>query len=225
MHINIPIFIVQNFFEFNDEIFERTLGNSILEYVANAIVFTGVNFILKYIIERFVKYKKLSTMKKINEKQIIEKQEQIVIKKKEHLNTIEILRGNADQNHNNELVKKEKGLIIHLALYGKFSKLEKYKKDFDYLSFKIRNARSKNSDISTEEFSVGIKIKEFKIDEECETIENEIIDVTLLVRSRISNTPPNIYSSILFWETTKTLLFGFFNPIYKTDDIPYILIM
>ena len=51
------------------------LAYSILEYVANAIVFTGVNFILKYIIERFVKYKKLSTMKKINEKQIIEKEE------------------------------------------------------------------------------------------------------------------------------------------------------
>jgi len=224
VHLKLPFFMWRSELDLQ-ELTEKRLLTSLVEFTFWGIVSVGINFMCKFIISKFAKFQKLKMKRLVNES-ILEKRENIVRMKDDFLKTMEIISKTAEKYHLIELDKNEKGLIIHLALYGKFEKLERYKKDFDYLSNKLKNAKSKNINTNTEEFSISMKIKDYKIDEECNNnIENETIDVTLPVRNKISSNTQNTYSSVFFREPTKTSVFGFFNPIFKTEDLPYILIM
>ena len=160
-------------------------------------------------------------------KEAILEERRINLKKiqENYLKCMETLEKTAEKYHNIEMEKGEKGLIIHLALYGKFEKLNNYKKDFDYISTKIKNAKAKNILTNSEEYSIKIKIKEDKIIEYCLDIENEIVDVSQAIRNRISSSTGSTYSSILFRENSKSNIFGIYNPIFKSEEDPHILIV
>jgi len=224
VNLKLPIFIWKNDLDL-EELTEKRFFASLLEFTFIGIATAGVSYLCKFIISKFAKFKKYKIKTIVNENILKEKREKLKQLKSDYLKALEILNKSADKYHQLELDKKEKGLIIHLALYGKFDHLEKFKKDFDYLANKIKYAKGKNIDTTTDEFNVSIKIKEFKIDEECDNVENEILDVTLPVRNKISSNSQNLYSSVFFREATKTSVFGFYNPIFKSDEIPYILIM
>lgn len=224
VHLKLPFFMWRSELDL-EELTEKKLLASLVEFTFLGLVSVGVNFVCKFIISKFSKFKKLNMKRLVNESILPEKRENIIRLKDEFLKTLEIISKSAGKYHLIELDKKEKGLIIHLALYGKFEKLEKYKKDFDYLSNKLKNAKAKNINTNTDDFNISMKIKEYKIDEECDNIENEIINVTLPVRNKISSNAQNVYSSVFFREPTKTSVFGFYNPIFKNEDMPYILIM
>lgn len=224
VHLKLPFFLWRSDLDI-EGLEEKRLLTSIVEFIFWGLMSVGANFICKFIISKFAKFQKLKLKRLVNESILAEKRENILRLRDEFLKTFEIISKSAEKYHMIELDKKEKGLIIHLALYGKFEKLEKYKKDFDYLSNKLKNAKAKNINTNTDEYNIPIKIREYKIDEECENIENEIIDVTLPVRNKISSNAQNTYSSVFFREPTKTCVFGFYNPIFKTEDMTYILIM
>ncbi len=224
VHLKLPFFLWRNDLDL-EELTEKNLFASILEFTILSAVSSGVNYLCKFILSRFTKFRNLNMKRIVNQDILTEKRKNILKKKEEYLRTLEILNKTAEKYHQNEIEKKERGLIIHLSLYGKFEKLEKYKKDFDYLANKLKIFKSKNNNINTDEFNINNKIKEFKVEEECNNIENEIIDVTLPVRNKISSNIDNTYSSIFFRESTKASVFGFYNPIFKSEDIPYILIM
>lgn len=224
VHLNLPFFLWRNDLDL-DELTEKNFMTSVLEFSFLSVMSAGVNYLCKFILSRFAKFKQLNMKRIVNESTVVEMRENVIRKKEEFLRALEILSKTAEKYHQNELEKKEKGLIIHLALYGKFEKLEKYKKDFDYLANKLKYSKSKNINTNTDEFNVNMKIKEFKVEEECDNIENEIIDVTLPVRNKISSSVNNTYSSVFFREPTKASVFGFYNPIFKSEEIPYLLIM
>ena len=224
VHLKLPLLIWRNDLDL-EELTEKKLLTSIVEFAFWGLVSAGANFVCKFILSKFVKFKKFNMKRIVNENILAERRENVLRLKEEFLKTLEIISKSAEKYHLMELDKKEKGLIIHLALYGRFEKLEKYKKDFDYLANKFKNAKAKNINTNTDEYNISMKIKEYKIDEECDSIENEIIDVTLPVRNKISSNTKNTYSSVFFREPTKTSVFGFYNPIFKTEDIPYILIV
>lgn len=220
VHLNLPIFLFKNELDL-DEVDEKGFISSALEFCFMGILSAGVNYIMKFILTKIFKFKKKGIKRIINESIIAEKRQNIMKLRDEYYKSLEILTKTAEKYHQIELEKKQKGLIIHLALYGNFERLAKHKKDFDY----IANQFNKSTGKTKEEFNLAMKIKEYKIPDECENIENEILDVTLPVRNKISCTSLNCFSSILFSEKTKTQIFGFYNPIFKSDDIPSILIM
>lgn len=112
---------------------------------------------------------------------------------------IENINSQADANHVLELSKKNKGLIIHLVLYGNKKKLKYIMNNFLYM-----------------------KIDDLKLF--IKDIENEVFDVTIPTRYLIKNDSNNNFSSILFYQIPKTKILGFVNPIYSKNKIPHMLI-
>lgn len=224
VHLKLPFFLLRNELDL-EEIGLKKFTTSLVEFAFWGAISAGANFICSFIISKISKFQKSKNKNLITESALKEKQDNVMLLRDKYLKTLDIITKSAEKYHLIELDKKEKGLIIHLALYGKFEKLEKYKKDFDYISNKLKNAKAKNINTNTDEYNIAIKIKEYKIDEECDNIENEIVDVTMPVRNKISSNTVNTYSSVLFRELTKTSVFGFYNPIFKSEDMPYLMIM
>jgi len=223
VHLKLPVLIWLNDF-IEEQIHEKNLLYSLIEYGFCGLVSTGLSFAFKFIISKIAQFKKMK-MRLIDKSVIAERRENILKLKNEFLKCLEILAKSAEKSHCIELDKKEKGLIVHLALYGKLEKLEAYKKDLVYVASKYNKAKANKNNTNADEINIQMKIKEYKIEEDCDNIDNEIIDVTLAVRDKISSNGQNSYSSILFRQSTKTSVFGFYNPIYKTEEKPYFLIV
>jgi hypothetical protein len=218
-----PLFLWLNELDFEKEE-KKGFKENIGQYIFFSVISFGINSLYKNFIQKYMKMRNNNTKAIIKEALLEEKRINLKKIQENYLKCLETLEKTADKYHNDELEKGEKGLIIHLALYGKFDKLNNYKKDFDYLSNKIKNAKMKNILTNNDEYNIKIKIKEDKIIEDCLDIENEIVDVTKTIRNRISSNKKSDYSSILFRENSKSNIFGIYNPIFKTEENPYILI-
>ena len=214
--LSIPFFVWHEDLDM-EEIDAKNYLESIGEYLILSCVSAGISYFYKFVIKRAISLFKIDKKKLIREEHLAQKR--LVLNKvqdnyKKCLNKIIF---SANKYHKFELEKKEKGLIIHLALYGKFDNLHKFKKDLNFFSNKIKNA-------SSEEYNINIMIKEKKMKEECMDIDNEIVDVTLPIRNKISCKEGNTLSFISFREKSISKIFGFYNPIFKSEEIPYILI-
>jgi hypothetical protein len=218
-----PLFLWLNELDL-EEVEKKGFKENIFQYVFFSGISIGINFIYKNFIQRYMKMRNNNTKAIIKEALLNERKINLKKIQENYLKCIETLEKTAEKYHNSEIEKGEKGLIIHLALYGNYNKLNNYKKDFDYLSNKIKNAKMKNILTNTDEYNIKIKIKEDKIFEDSLDIENEIVDVTQTIRNRITSNTKSAYSSILFREYSKSNIFGIYNPIFKTDDSPHILI-
>lgn len=195
--LNMPFFIWENSLDL-EEVENKGFKENIGQYIFFSAISIGVNFMYKNFVQRFIKLRNNNTKTIIKEAILEEKK---ISKKKvqeNHLKCLETLKVTAEKFHNLEINKKEKGLIIHIALYGKFERLNNYKKDFDYISNKIKNAKAKNIKTDSDEYDIKIKIKEDKILEDCKEIENELVDITIPIRNRISSGSGKFYFFFYF---------------------------
>jgi hypothetical protein len=203
-----------------EEIKCKTPVLSFMEMIFYILLSTGISNLFKYGILYLNKHSSKGIMKFIEEEKLKEKKEILRILQLNHFKCEEKLHFYADRKHKAELEKKEKGLIIHIALYGNFEILHKYKKEIDNFIYKKEYSKRKNLDINYLEFDLSLFIKKLmiKMKELCLDIENEVIDCTITLRSRITEKDNYFHSIVLINEKDKSKMFGLYNPIFKSED-------
>lgn len=208
-----------------EEIYDKTFRQSVGEIILYIILSTGVSYFYKKIIKRSIRIRTIDTKKLIMEEKLEEKR--VVLRKMQdnYIKCAEKVSYYTNKHHKNELEKKEKGLLIHLALYGKFDNLLKFKREIELFIYRIKNAKKKNIVLNNDQSDMNVFLNEIKVKEFCMDIENELVDITLFIRNKITRKEGYFHSLIFFKEKSKSKIFGTYNPIFKSKEFPKILIM
>lgn len=171
-------------------------------FVKNFVTFGVLNYLTRFFIKKIKEYRRRN--KKEIDADTLEKRRNEMIQARENqgklISQIEPL---AVKNHNHELNKANKGLIIHFALYGRGKVLKHIANEMNF---------------------VTIDEEKEHINSICANIDNEVIDVTTPVRYLIKKDDKSSYSSIFMHQAPKTKVIGFINPIFKSDKTSYLLI-
>jgi len=216
VNLSIPLFWWNEDSDF-EEIWERNFKKSIWEIILYITVSTTISYLYKHFVLGLINSWTGDTKKLIEEEKLEEKR--ILLRKvqENYLKCIEKLKYYSDKNHKIELEKKEKGLLIHLAVYGKLESLLKIKKDLDYFCHRIKNAKNKKLDLTKSEYDINLYIKELKVKEFCFDIENESVDCTIAIRKKLITKEGYFHSLIFFKEKNKSKIFGIYDPVFKSE--------
>jgi hypothetical protein len=179
---------------------EKPFYIGILNFVKNAIIFYSLHTLTKFIFKKINEYKK--RVKKDLTNELIETRKKVLLESKESQSKIILqIKPQAEKNHSKEIKKGENGLIIHFALYGRSKNLKNLMNEIHFID-----------NIET------------YIQEICNDVESEIIDVTIPIRYLIKQEENSLFSTVFLYQAPKTKVIGFINPIFKSDRQPCLLI-
>ena len=175
---------------------EKHFTDGLIDALKGIILFYGLNM-LTSILLKGISY--LFAGRNLSMEELMKRRSKVEESRNYATRIIQNIYTQADANHSAELCKLNKGLIVHMVLYGNKKQLKYIMNNFLYMK--------------TEELANYLN-----------DIDNEVFDVTVPVRYMIKKDTKLNFSSILFYQIPKTKIIGFVNPIYSKVKMPYLLI-